>query len=168
MRLKLSFSLLLATLAIQSSCVYTSTPALSRGIKSCHVGLFVNTSGYPGLNAKLKAALTRSFLLDGTMRPVGSNADAKLEGRVLRVNRRSLQEDAYDDTLTGSVELVVSITLTGPNGEVLLKNERVSSRDVFKATGTYRLDLGVTEASGLDSATVELARNIVRRCVEVW
>lgn len=168
MRLKLLNTLLLATLAIQASCAYTSTPALSRGIKSCKVELFLNSSGYPELGPKLKAALTRGFLLDGSMRPVGSNADANLEGRIIEVNRRSLQEDAFDDTLTGSVELIVSITLKRPDGEVILQNERVSSRDVFMATGTYRRELGVTEASATDTAIGELARNIVRRCVEVW
>ena len=50
----------------------------------------------------------------------------------------------------------------------LLTGERVTSADARGSEGVFRLATGGTERAALRASLDELARNIVRRVVEVW
>ncbi len=159
----------LAALAFSTSCVYTFGSALPAHIRNVRVEVFVNRTGYPGLEAELARALVREFQVDGTVVPTSRASDSVLRGRLAAVGRSVLQEDEFDDVVTGSVTLVAVVTFEDAvTGKALLSKERVTSRDVRATEGVYRLRLGETEADARRSAVVELARNIVRRVVEVW
>jgi hypothetical protein len=128
-----------------------------------------NRSGYPGLDAELAAELARAFHVDGTLRPVSHGGDAVLKGTVVSVLRSVVQEDMYDDVVTGRVVVTVSVSFKDQSsGTNLLDSTAVSSAETQPGTGLYRMRRGQTEAGARASAVSELARNIVRRVVEVW
>jgi hypothetical protein len=133
------------------------------------VEMFENRTGYPGLEAELAEALVREFQVDGRLRPSGAGADSVLKGSVAAVARSVIQEDLYDDVVTGRVTVkavIVFEDLSG--GSVLLEKELVTSRDVLDSEGAFRLRRGETGLDARASAVSALARNIVRRVVEVW
>jgi hypothetical protein len=159
----------LASLAVSGSCVYTSGSGLPEHVRTVRVEVFENRTGYPGLEAELAAALVREFEVDGTLVPSTRAADSVLTGRIVALARSVLQEDALDDVVTGQVALEAVISLHDAHlGEGLLEHELVTSRDVRDAEGVYRRRRGQTELDARGSALRELARNVVRRCVEVW
>lgn len=111
----------------------------------------------------------RAFQADGTLVPVSRNADAVLRGAVKSVIRRGLQEDALDDVVAGRVTVVAVIALTDVStGKLLLERTTVTSAATRPDEGLYRLSRGETESGARSDAVAELARNIVRRVVEVW
>jgi len=159
----------LAALVFATSCVYTFESALPTHIRTVRVEVFANATGYPGLEAQLAKALVREFQVDGTVVPGPRYADSVLRGRLLFVGRSVVQEDAYDDVVTGQLSLGAVVSLEdASSGEELLSNEHVTSRDVRRSEGVYRMQLGETEAEARADAVTELARNIVRRVVEAW
>ena len=159
----------LAALAAATSCVYTFESALPAHIRTVRVEVFANATGYPGLEAQLARALVREFQVDGTVVPGSRYADSVLRGRLVFVGRSVVQEDGYDDVVTGQLSLAAVVNLEDTtSGEALLSNERVTSRDVRSSEGVYRMRLGEAEAEARADAVTELARNIVRRVVEAW
>ncbi|MHC4506233.1 MAG: DNA repair protein RecO, partial [Planctomycetota bacterium] len=159
----------LAALVFATSCVYTFESALPAHIRTVRVEVFANATGYPGVEAELAKALVREFQVDGTVVPGSRYADSVLRGRLVFVGRSVVQEDAYDDVVTGQLSLGAVVSLEdASSGEELLSNEQVTSRDVRSSEGVYRMQLGETEAEARADAVTELARNIVRRVVEVW
>ncbi len=159
----------LAALAAATSCVYTFESALPAHIRTVRVEVFANATGYPGVEAELAKALVREFQADGTVVPGSRYADSVLRGRLVSVGRSVVQEDAYDDVVTGQLSLAAAVSLEdASSGKELLSNEQVTSRDVRSSEGVYRMRLGETEAKARADAVTELARNIVRRVVEAW
>ena len=159
----------IAVLAICTSCAYTTVSSLPAHIKTVRAEAFENRTGYPGLEGRLSAALVRAFQADGTLVPVSRNADAVLRGAVKSVIRRGLQEDALDDVVAGRVPVVAVIALTDVStGKLLLERTTVTSAATRPDEGLYRLSRGETESGARSDAVAELARNIVRRVVEVW
>ena len=71
--------------------------------------------------------------------------------------------------VTGRVTLEAVITFEDAvGGTVLLTKELVTSREVLDSEGVFRLRRGETEVDARSSAVNALARNVVRRVVEVW
>ena len=168
-RLPVAEAAVAAALAACGACVYTLESALPSHIRTVRVDVFENRTGYPGLEAELAKALVREFQADGTLVPGGRFADSVLRGTLVEVRRSVLQEDAFDDVVTGQVTVAAVLTLEdSAGGEPLLAGERVTSADARGSEGMYRLATGQTEAGALDSALRELARNVVRRTVEAW
>jgi hypothetical protein len=131
--------------------------------------MFENHTGYPGLEAEVARAVAREMQIDGRLRPLGAGADSVLRGRLVAVRRAVIQEDALDDVVTGRVTLEAAITFEdAAGGTVLLTKELVTSRDVLDSEGVFRLRRGETEVDARSSAVNALARNVVRRVVEVW
>jgi hypothetical protein len=111
----------------------------------------------------------REFQADGTLVPGGRFADSVLRGTVVLVRRSVLQEDEFDDVVTGQVTVAAVVTFEDATGDkALLAGERVTSADARGSEGVFRLATGETESGALGAAVQELARNIVRRAVEVW
>ncbi|MHC5053249.1 MAG: LPS assembly lipoprotein LptE [Planctomycetota bacterium] len=131
--------------------------------------VFENRTGYPGLEAQLAKALVRELQADGTLVPRGRFADSVLSGTLVGVRRSVLQEDEFDDVVTGQVTVAAVVTFEDSSGgAALLEAERVTSADARGSQGVFRLATGETEEGAIDSALRELARNIVRRAVEAW
>ena len=158
-----------AALAVTAGCVYTIHSALPPHVRTVRVEMFENPTGYPGLEAELAKAVAREFQVDGRLRPSGAGADAVLSGRIAAVRRSVIQEDALDDVVTGQVTIEAVIWFEDVSGSsVLLRRELVTSRDVLDTEGVFRLRRGETEPDARGGAVNALARNIVRRVVEVW
>jgi len=161
--------LVTTTLAASGGCAYTFEPALPAHIRTVRVDVFENRTGYPGLEAELAKALVREFQGDGTLVPGGRFADSVVKGTLVAVSRSVLQEDEFDDVVTGQVTVATVVTFEdSAGGGALLAAERVTSADARKSEGVFRLATGGTEEAALGAALRELARNIVRRTVEVW
>jgi hypothetical protein len=133
------------------------------------VDVFENRTGYPGLEAQLAKALVRELQADGTLVPGRRFADSVLRGTLVGVRRSVLQEDEFDDVVTGQVTVAAVVTFEDSSGDAtLLEAEHVTSADARGSEGVFRLATGETEKGALDSALRELARNVVRRAVEAW
>ena len=159
----------IVALAACGGCAYTFESALPSHIRTVRVEVFENRTGYPGLEAELAKALVREFQADGTLVPGGKFADSVVKGTLVDVRRSVLQEDASDDVVTGQVTVAAVMTFEDSGGnKPLLVGERVTSADARGSEGVFRLATGGTEKGALGAALVELARNIVRRVVEVW
>ncbi len=131
--------------------------------------VFENRTGYPGLEAELAKAIVREFQADGTLNPGGRFADSVVKGTLVQVRRSVLQEDAFNDVVTGQVMVAAVVTFEDSGGDKpLLSGERVTSADARGSEGVFRLATGGTERAALRASLDELARNIVRRVVEVW
>ena len=158
-----------AALAVSGSCVYTTGTALPAHVRTVRAEVFDNRTRYPGLDAELADALVRELLADGTLRPASRNADSVLRGRLVSVRVSVLEEDDLDDLVAGQVRVAAVVTLEDVAARRnLLENESVTSREVLDAEGVYRLRRGETELDARLAAVRALARNIVRRVVEVW
>lgn len=156
-------------LAAAAGCVYTTDSALPAHVRTVRVEMFENRTGYPGLEADLADAVARELQIDGRLRPSSAGADSVLKGRLVAVRRAVVQEDALDDVVTGRVTLEAVITFEDAvGGTVLLTKELVTSREVLDSEGVFRLRRGETEVDARSSAVNALARNVVRRVVEVW
>lgn len=162
-------SLLGPVLAACASCVYTTSPGLQTHIRSVRVESFKGLEGYPGLEAELARELAKEFRTDGTLSPCSAEADVVLRGSLRAVRRIPIQEDRLDDVVVGQivVEALIWLEESG-TGRLLMDRELVSSRDVVPSEGMWRLRRGQTEQVALRGAVQALARNIVRRVVEVW
>ncbi len=168
-RFPLALAAAAAALAASDGCVYTSESALPAHIRTVRVDVFENRTGYPGLEAEFARALVREFQADGTLVPGGRSADSVLRGTLVSVGRSVLQEDAFDDVVTGQVTVSAVVTLEDAAGDApLLARERVTSADARGSEGVFRRATGGTESAALNAALRELARNIVRRAVEAW
>ena len=162
-------SLCLAALAAAGACVYTTESALPAHVRTVRVEMFENRTGYAGLEAELAKSIVRELQVDGRLRPSGAGADSVLQGSIVGVKRSVIQEDRLDDVLTGQVTVRAVITFEDAvGGEVFLAKEFVTSRDVLDSEGVFRLRRGETELEARSAAVNALARNIVRRVVEVW
>ena len=162
-------AVVIAALAACGSCVYTFESALPSHIRTVRVAVFENRTGYPGLEAELVKALVREFQADGTLVPGARYADSVLSGALIQVRRSVLQEDGFDDVVTGQVTVAAVMTFEDSGGnKPLLVGERVTSADARGSEGVFRLATGETEKGALGAALGELARNMVRRMVEVW
>ena len=151
------------------ACVYTTESALPPHVRTVRVEMFENRTGYPGIEAELARSIVREFQVDGRLRPSGAGADSVLKGSVAAVARSVIQEDVHDDVVTGQVTVKAVITFEDlSGGSVLLEKELVTSRDVLDSEGVFRLRRGETEPDARTGAVNALARNIVRRVVEVW
>jgi hypothetical protein len=159
----------LVALAAAAGCVYTADSALPAHVRTVRVEMFENRTGYPGLEAEVTRAVARELQIDGRLRLSGAGADSVLKGRLVAVRRAVVQEDALDDAVTGRVTVEALITFEDSvTGAVLLEKELVTSRDVLDSDGVFRLRRGETELDAHSSAVNALARNVVRRAVEVW
>ncbi len=162
-------AVVIAALAACGSCVYTFESALPSHIRTVRVDVFENRTGYPGLEAEFAKVLVREFQADGTLVPGARYADSVLRGALIEVRRSVLQEDEFDDVVTGQVAVVAIVTFEDAAGDdPLLEREQVTSSDARGSEGVFRRATGGTEEGALDAALGELARNIVRRTVEVW
>jgi len=160
---------LAAALATCVGCAYTFESALPSHIRTVRVDVFENRTGYPRLEAELARALVREFQADGTLVPGGRFADSVVKGTLVKVGRSVLQEDEFDDVVTGQVTVAAVVTFEdSAGGGALLAAERVTSADARRSEGVFRLATGGTEEGAFGAALRELARNIVRRTVEAW
>ena len=133
------------------------------------VEVLENGTGYPGLVAELARELVRQFQADGTVVPASRYGDSALRGAIVSVRRSVLQEDEFDDVVTGQFAIVAVIAFEDlVEGKPLLAAERVTSTDVRGSEGVYRLGIGETESDARRRAVRALAQNIVRRVGEVW
>lgn len=155
-------------LAACQSCVYTASSALPAHIRSVRVEVFGGLAGYPGLEAELARAIAEEFRADGTLTLASAGADAVLRGSLRAVRRVPLEEDRLDDVIAGQMVVEALVTFEDSSGEALLRRELVTSRDVLPSEGIWRARRGEGEPDALASAVRALARNIVRRVVEVW
>lgn len=161
------FPVVVTALAAGVGCAYTTQSGLPPEVRTIRMEVFENRTGYPGLEARFSGALVRAFQRDGRLAVAGGAADAVLKGRLVAHERSVLQEDKFDDVITGKVVVRAVISLEALSG-TLLREESVSSGDIWPHVGVYYLRRGRTEGEARAGAIEELAEAVVRRVVELW
>ncbi|MDD3982495.1 MAG: LPS assembly lipoprotein LptE [Candidatus Omnitrophota bacterium] len=163
-----------------SSCGYTTRSMITGSYKTVYIAPFVNKvditgesdsrEGYkvyrPMLESDITRTLTRRFLMDGNLKPVGiENADLILKGELVEFRRDPLRYNTDNEVDEYRMNLLVNISLWEPGADKPLWEERNFTGDT---TYFVRGAAAKSEDAAVNDALLDLARRIVERTVEQW
>lgn len=163
MRKTISYTFLLAIVALLlSGCPYSFSPKGKLDINSVAILRFENNTAEFGIEDRMTDAVIDAFIADGTMRVLPSDqAEAILEGSLIRYNRKPYEYDESDQVKSYVVEMDFDIHLKKPGDDSDFWNETMSQR------GVYDL-LTETEEDARLKAINLLVEAIINRTTKSW
>ena len=163
----------LSSFCFLSACGYTQEARLPSGIKTIAVSTFKNEippkeqfAYRPGLEIELTNAIIDRFIFDGNLKVVDeSKADAVLEGSIITYEQEGVRFDRLESIEEYRLFLVVKFKLTDRRTQqVIIEEPNFSGRAEFFISRSPN----AVRRTAANSATFDLARNLVDRIVEEW
>jgi hypothetical protein len=161
------FALPAATLLALTSCGYHTLGAathLPAGVQTLAVPVFATHTEAYHTETALTEAVVREFAARTKLRVTpssSSDADATLQGTILKQTVMPLTYNtATEQSSSFLITVVVSVTLTGRDGQVLYENKNYTYREQFQSTSNLPTYLDESPA-----AEQRLARNFARALV---
>jgi hypothetical protein len=157
------FGLIIALSAVSlSGCFYSFNPKGKLDISSVAIERFQNNTAEFGIEDQMTDAVIDAFIADGTMRVLPKEqAEAILEGTLLRYNHKPYEYDESDQVKSYVVEMDFDIHLKKPADNSDFWNETMSQR------GVYDL-LTETEEDARLKAIDLLVEAIINRTTKSW
>src|ERR1700744_2818289 len=161
------FALPAAALLVLAGCGYHtlgSATHLPAGVQTLAVPVFATHTEAYHTETALTEAVIREFAARTKLRvtPSGSeNADAILHGTILKQTVTPLTYNtATQQSSSFLITVIVSVTLTGRDGQILYENKNYTYRELFQSTSNLPTYLDESPA-----AEQRLARNFARALV---
>jgi len=158
----LAILIIAASLALGSCGVYTFNPGGKSTIESIAVEPFENNTTQLGLEDLMTNGVIDAFISDGNLKVAAAdNAEALLNGTLLRYDRRAYGYTADEQVESYAVVMEFEITLVNSGDGSEIWKEQMSQ------TGVYDLNTE-TEADGQRRALDLLVDAIINRTTKSW
>ncbi len=142
--------------------VYSFSSSSLGGVKTVAVPQFENKTVEYGIQEDLTAKVIDRLIADNALKVVGlAEADAVLQGEIVRYERVAYTYDRSDNVSEYKVNIYVNFTLTRKGGKTLLEKTNMLGFGVFSASEQ-------TEDDGKEAAVDKLARDIVDETTKTW
>ena len=141
-------------------------------IRTVHVPIFTSSAFRRGIEFQLTEAVQKEIQLQTDFRLVkGADADSRLTGQIIRINKFVLGETAFDEARESQYSLAVQVTWEDlRTGEVQRQTASIAPADVvhLMATSDFAPEAGQSQATARQQAVQRLARQIVRMMQYPW
>lgn len=167
--MKASFALAIGTLCLSGCLGYHIGPVKPnylRDVQTIAVPTFKNKTLLPRVEVLVSDTVIKQFQQDGTFRIAGNeNADARLEGEIMRVDRTPARFVRGNVLATREFNLTLRLKykLLGRSGQSLAGGEVSGSTSFFVGS-----DPTTDERQALPLAAEQLATNLVTQLSEGW
>lgn len=154
---------LISLAVIASGCgVYSFSGSMSSGIESIAVPVFENESVEYGVAEELTTGIIDRFVEDNTLKVRSrSNADAVLEGVIVKYERVAYTYDEGDKVQEYKVNIVARIGLRKSDGSLVWEDQSMTGYGIFNAATEL-------EEDGKSRAIEKIAEDIVNKTVKDW
>ena len=155
--------LLIISIVILAGCsVYTFNPRGKSTITSIAVQRFENLTSEYGLSDQITDEIIDAFIADGTFKvlPLG-DAEAILEGNLVRYDRKPHTYDQNDEVQEYKVEMDFEISLKDPVTDTEIWKERINQ------IGIYDVEKE-TEEDGQQKVIALLIETIINKTTKSW
>ena len=168
--------LLLLMAVVLTGCGYSTRSLLPENYRTIFVEPFENRVDYvnaddrkiyiPGMETKVRSALTDRYLFDGNLR-IGEQdtADLVLKGQLLGFSRDEVRLATDETVKEYRIRVTVALKLIDPSQEAPVWEE-----PSFSGEATYFTSgpLAKSEAQAIEDALKDLAIRTVARTIEDW
>ena len=175
----LLFCVLCSVFCVISGCGYSTRSLISNEFKTIYIQPFINKvdvtqEAYAGdryriykplLETDITKSVINKFLQDGNLKPQDEQyADLILKGELVDFRRDPLRYSDNDDVLEYRINLVVNISLSNKQKNLVWKEDGFTGATTYFTSGTQ----AKSEDTAINDAVSDLARRIVERTVEYW
>lgn len=153
-------------------CGYMVGSVYQSDVRSVHVPIFESNAFRRGLEFQLTDAVQKEIQNQTHFRLAkNDNADSRLTGRIVRINKQVLGESAFDDPR--ELELAVAVEVTWEDlrsGQIIaqqrvpLENEQIQ----LLSTGSFAPEVGQSLATAEQQVVSRIARQIVEMMELPW
>lgn len=157
---------------ILPGCGYMVGSVYQADVRSVHVPVFKSDAFRRGLEFQLTDAVQKEIQNQTHFRLArDGNADSRLTGRIVRINKQVLGESGFDDPR--ELELAVAVEITWEDlrtGQIIaqqrvpLENEQIQ----LLSTGSFAPEVGQSLATAEQQVVSRLARQIVEMMEMPW
>lgn len=152
-----------------AGCAYSFRGDLPAHLVRVRVPVARNETLLRRLGEDVTGAVVYRIGTDGRLRVAVTDADCRLEIRLVEYRRGVVREDRLDDPVEEQITLVAEVTFVDlATGRELISRRRVTNRETDEVSGLYRKRRGEFEQLGRRQAIEDLARNVVRAVTELW
>ncbi len=162
------------TLAVLTSCAYSTKHALPPHMKTIAIPVFKNKTFVTDYNRQVEVDVTEAarnaFIQNGELTVVGrETADLILEGEITKVERNVLRSDRFGEAAEVRYLIKARISVYDvKEAKYLIQNELVSNTEKKVENGVYNIRRGENENLGKNNATDELGKVIAHAITERW
>jgi len=155
-----------------SGCGYMVGSVYQADIRSVHVPIFTSESYRRGLEFQLTDAVQKEIQKQTHFRLAKEgNADSRLTGRIVRINKRVLGESAFDDPR--ELELAVAVEVTWEDlrsGEIIAQQRVLIEAEEIQllSTGSFAPEVGQSLATAEQQVIARIARQVVEMMEMPW
>ncbi|MFO1095734.1 MAG: LptE family protein [Planctomycetaceae bacterium] len=152
-------------------CGYMVGNARAPEIRTVHVPTFTSDSFRRGFELQLTEAVQQQVQMHGFRLAKPPDADSRLIGKIVSVNKRPVNQNRYDDPRELEVALAVHVKWEDARtGQVLNSSDFPMNRIGLQAVTetTFAPETGQSLATGTQQAVDVLARKIVGMMETPW
>lgn len=156
--------LIIFTSLIVVSCYYSFKGSLPSHLKSIAIPIFVDKSGYPGIQNKVTDAITESFLNDNTLSLVNESvADVILKGTIESVDQKVASVTAGETVAEYQMYVSVKVVCEDVN-----KSKKMYEK-VFRQYGSMANTAGQAEKDeAIDDAIALITEDVLNSTLGGW
>lgn len=153
--------LIILLMVMMTSCKTTGESILPASVNSIHIAVFNNQTLQYGVEDRLTDRVVNEFEFNARLHIENrNNADIILTGIITRADFQPFSYDEDNVVKEYQLRMEVRISLHDRvNDTYIFKDE------IIRGETTYDVDLS-TEDQAIDEVIVDLAEDIVRRCIE--
>ena len=146
------------------SCSYSFKGSLPSHLKSIAIPIFVDRSGYPGIQDKVTDAITEAFLNDNTLSLVNENkADVIIKGTIQAVDQKIGSVKAGETV--AEYQMYVSLKVVA---EDVNKSKKMYDK-VFRQYGVMASSAGQAEKDeAIDDAIELITEDVLNTTLGGW
>lgn len=167
--------LLIPLLLLSGGCGYhlgEVKPTSMRRVTTLAVRTFKNDTLLPRLEAQTADAVAKQFQQDGTYRIESADqADAVVEGTIVRVDRQPMRVFANNVLQTSEFELTLTVkyrVVDRTTGAVLMQGTAVGVTPFFIESDRVNSDLVTSQNINYPIAAQRMAEKLVSKVAEGW
>lgn len=153
-------------------CGYTVGKSFVRDIKTVDVPIFENDTNRPGYEKQLTEAVQKEITKRSPYQLAkGLNADTRLTGRIVSLQKTVMGETAQDDAREVQMTMMVRVTWEDlRSGQILAQEELPLSPEAIpmQAQSEFSPESGQSLATAMDNVFKSMARKIVNLMEAPW
>jgi len=171
---RLGATVLCATVccAAGAGCGYMVGGPYRQDIETVHVPIFESKSFRRGVEFQLTEAVHKEIQKQTHFRLVKEpEADTKLTGRIVRIDKRVLGETAFDEPRELQYQIAIEVTWEDLRTRRILRQRKIEiAPDVVQllSHADFSPELGQSQATARQRATENLARQVVQMMQTPW
>lgn len=157
--------MLLGSVALMAGCSYSFKSTLPEHVKTLSIDVFDNETMEIGLEGKVSDKIVEEFALDGRVKVSDYTPDARLEGKIVKYDKRAINYGSDDGIYEFRMNIEVEFSCKD-----LKTGENLAGPMPMKTSLDYQVfgSLASSEKDAQEELAGELAKEIVHEVLMGW